>query len=353
MLKVLYITDGGEGGVSSHVRCLAQCLKGRVDALVCITYRTIALKVMLDEDSTPYFCCNCKNGHDIRLVFNIRKIIKEFKPDVVHFHDLPLFAALYVKMLRGVRVFSSIHTPSLVHPSLSRKLVNWAVEPCYWLPVSHEHRKNFKMCYPKARGEVFFNPVKISTRDGEWAIRNEGMFVVGMVGRNAEVKDWASYCSVVRIVRMFQMTGRMRFWGVGVSEDESKKFGEDSKVVEWKGWQLNGREWVRKMNLVLLTSKTEEMPTVVLEAFQVGTPVCGFVPEGGMEDILALSNGALKEVFVRERDCAKLAGVVRRLAEDADLRRRVVGDGWQILTNHFDAEKNVQGRLLGLYANTK
>ena len=383
-VRVLYITDGGPGGVSSHVRCLTQCLKGVAEVKVCITYRTTALKEMLEEDGTPYVCCDCKNGHDLRLLFKVRKVIREFKPEVIHFHDIPLLAALYVKMLRRLRglgmlgrlrglgrlrwlgrlrglrrlrglgrlsglrrlrVFSTIHTPSASqHVQFSRAVLNWAVEPCYWLPVSGPNWNNFKTRYPKAKGEVFFNPVKIGvagsrsrTADGEKS------FVVGMVGRNAEVKDWPSFCAVA------QRCERMKFVGVGVSEDEAKAFGEDAKFVEWKGLQPNGREWIGRMDLLLLTSFTEEMPTVILEAFQVGTPVCGFIPRGGMSDILALSNGALKEVFIEERDPQKLAEIVQRLTNDADLRRRVIEDGWQILTQHFDAEKNCRGRLMELY----
>ena len=351
-MRILYITDGGPGGISSHVRCLTQCLKGVAEVMVCITYRTTALKEMLEDDGTPYVCCNCRNGHDLRLLFKVRKVIREFRPEVVHFHDIPLFAALYAKFFcRGVRVFSTIHTPSVSrHVQFSRAVVNWAAEPCYWLPVSGENWKNFKTCYPKARGEVFFNPVKIGVVGRCSRTAEDGKsFVVGMVGRNADQKDWPSFCAVAQRCEKCERCERIKFVGVGVSEDEAKEFGEGAKRVEWKGEQPNGREWIGKMDLFVLTSRHEEMPTVVLEAFQVGTPICGFIPRGGMYDILALSNGALKEVFIEERDPQKLAGIVRRLAEDVELRRRVAEDGWQILTQHFDAEKNVKGRLMEIY----
>ena len=353
-MRVLYITDGGPGGVSSHVRCLTQCLKGVAEVMVCITQRTDALRKMLEEDGTPYYLCNCKSGHDLRLFFEMRRVVKAFRPDVIHLHDYRLFGALYLRWFTKIPRICSIHLPSNPKPRYSRRVVNWAVQPCYWLPVSRNNWERFRSYHPGVRGEVFFNPVRIGRgRElekvvgvGEW---KGATFTVGMVGRNAVVKDWPSFCAVAQRCEKCERCERMKFVGVGVSEDEAKEFGEGAKRVEWKGLQPNGREWISKMDLLLLTSFSEEMPTVVLEAFQVGTPICGFIPRGGMHDILALSNGALKEVFIEERDPQKLAGIVRRLAEDSELRRRVAEDGWQILTRHFDAEKNCRGQLMEIY----
>ena len=170
------------------------------------------------------------------------------------------------------------------------------------------------------------------------------MKVIGMVGRSDPAKGWQSYAEVAGSIKEVEACG------VGVDKTEAlEKFGSAAEVVDWKGIQPNGREWIRKMNLFVLTSKHEEMPTVVLECFAERTPICGFIPEGGMSEILSYSNGALKEVFIAKRDCEKLAAIVERLLKDEALRRRVVEDGWQILTNHFDAERNCRGQLMDVY----
>lgn len=340
MMRVLYISDRWKGGIVSHVKCLTECLSPEVERFV--------IGFGGDEGFAG------RSGHDWREWFQIRRVIKAFEPDVIHFHTNPLFMELYVKLFFHGRVVCSIHTPSVRRrPEFSRRLVNWAAEPCYWLPVSCENWRNFKACYPRACGEVFFNPIRIGIRDrglGTPTIRQSNNFIVGMVGRNAVVKDWPSFCKVAETVKRGGLT-EIVFWGVGVSEGESKSFGVEAERVEWKGLQPNGQEWIGKMDLLLLTSESEEMPTVVLEAFLSGTPVCGFMPRGGMSDILSLSSGALREVFIQERDCERLAKIVARIRGDADLRKRVVEDGWQILVNHFDAEKNVRGRLMDIYRN--
>lgn len=170
------------------------------------------------------------------------------------------------------------------------------------------------------------------------------MKVIGMVGRSDPAKGWQAYAEVAGSSK------EVEAWGIGVNKDEAlEKFGSAAELVDWKGVQPNGREWIRKMDLFVLTSKHEEMPTVVLECFAEKTPICGYIPEGGMSEILSFSSGALREVFIAERSCQKLAEIVKRLLVDEELRKRVVEDGWQILTNHFDAERNCRGQLMDIY----
>lgn len=150
-----------------------------------------------------------------------------------------------------------------------------------------------------------------------------------MVGRNAAQKDWPAFHAVVDRVKADRA---VEIWNLGETSfcpDANRK--------------------IREMDLFIMTSKHEELPTTVLECFLARTPICGFIPLGGMQDILELSQGPLREVFIEERDPDRLAEIVRRILDDADLRQRLVADGWQILCNHFDAEKNVKGRLMDIY----
>ena len=157
-MKVLYISDRRGGGIVSHVKCLTDCLPLGVESYV--------IGVGGDEEFAG------KSGHSIREWFQIRRVIKTFKPDVVHFNTIPLFMALYVKLFWRGGVVCSIHTPSNPRPRFSRRLVNWAVQPCYWLPVSDANWKRFKAYHPGVQGEVFYNPVRIGIRDQGSAIRD-------------------------------------------------------------------------------------------------------------------------------------------------------------------------------------
>ena len=332
-MKVLYISDRRMGGIVNHVKCLTECLPPEVERYVIGEYG--------DEPFAG------KSGHSIREWFQIRRVIKRFRPDVIHFNTIPLFMALYVKLFWKGGVVCSIHTPSNPKPRFSRRLVNWAVQPCYWLPVSDANWKRFKAYHPGVKGEVFYNPIKIARSDwvfgrrdqgkegesNDQAIKQSNNFIVGMVGRNADVKDWPSFHRVEDKVK-----------GRGEGEQWSVEFLNAGEKEE-----CDGRAAIAKMDLFVMTSKSEELPTTVLECFMLGTPICGFIPVGGTSDILGFSKGPVRAAFISERDCDKLADIVMDLLSHPEKRQALVEDGRQILENHFDAEKNVRGQLMEIY----
>lgn len=340
-MRILYIGDRQMGGIRRHVQCLCAALPKEV------------LAYAIGEDE-PFAGTS---GHDVREWRQIRRVVREFRPNVIHFHIANFLMALYVRLFvpRTVKIFCTWHTPTTGSPSFGQRVfLRLLGSRCTFLPVSTPTAEGFRHWLPKAKVEVVYNPVRIEAvkekGEGEW--RNDSPFVVGMVGRAADQKDWPSFCSVAdkleRRVGVGERRDKVRFWGVGVGEDESKSFGPSAEKVEWKGLQPNGREWIGKMDLFVMTSKHEELPTTLLECFAERTPVCGFLPCGGVSEILSFSNGSLREVFLSERNPARLVAVVQRLADDANARRRLVEDGWQIVTRHFDVAVVIR-RLLALY----
>ena len=367
-MRVLYIGDRGAGGIANHVNCLAGCLPDGVERY--------SINVGGDEEFAG------KSGHDLREWFQIRRVMKTFKPDVVHFHTCCILMALYMRLISlKVRKFESLkvnsqtlkpsnfrtfkllcswHTPTRGKMSWKLRIFFWLLgKDCTFLPVSTPTWEGLKRWLPYARGEVFFNPIRLEGLkvrkfeslkvDGTLKPSNPQTFIVGMVGRNAEVKDWPAFCAVAQLIKMDAPNSDLcDFIGVGVAEGEAKGFGDGAKFVEWKGLQPNGREWIGKMDLFVMTSKSEEMPTVVLECFLEGTPICGFMPKGGICEILQFSKGPVRDAFIVERNCDKLSEIVMDLLAHPEKRQALIEDGWQIV-QHFDAEKNVKGQLMRVY----
>lgn len=328
--------DWGPGGILNHTRCLLRELRA-----------CEGVEVYCIGEDEPY-AGGKYQGHDIRKLFQLRRVIKRFKPDVVHVQKFCLVNFLYLKFFTRITRIVSLHMPYGGLRGFKGHVLKWLMSPCYFLPVSNATWKSFQSLFPSSQGEVFFNPICVGdvgvlTGEASGLWKNCNVPVVGMLGRNAEAKDWPMLVALAMRLR------NVETWGVGVAKEVAQGFGEGAQYVKWKGRQSDGRGWIRKLDLFVLTSKHEEMPTVVLECFAERTPICGFIPTGGMKEILAYSNGALREVFIENRDCGKLAEVVTRVLNDADLRRRLVEDGWQIVTQHFAAEKIVPEQLVPIY----
>ena len=339
-MKVLMLGEWGHGGIQSHVRCLLKVLKSiQADS------RDFSVYCIGEDESYV----GAKNGHDIRKFFQIRKVMKNFKPDVVHIQKFSFMMCVYLKFFtRCPRIFS-IHTPSRGKENFKTKIQHWLLSPCYYLPVSIQTWKGFCLYHPNARGEVFYNPLNINLRvrdlKSNCITRSP---IVGLVGRYAEEKDWLSFAKVTSIIS--QQMDSVEFWGIGVTKEEARvKLGELASHIDWKGFQKNGREWIGMMDIFILTSIREELPTVVLEAFAERTAICGFIPEGGMEEILSHSTGPLKEVFIKERNISRLVEIVQELIHNESKRCAVIEDGWQIVTKFFDADKNCRSDLIDIY----
>ena len=571
MLRVLYVINTGLlGGLQAHVKCLMQSLADVAETAVVINTEIDPKVVSLFEDAgLKLYRLRGTSGHDWRVVGRFKKVLEDFKPDVVHAHGLPFLVAVWMWWQRlvsattrgrvgyGVPVIHSLHTLPQKPKGIGR--LEWFVLDRlvdYYLPVSTFTRENFTKYHPRARGEVFFNPLRLS----DFPPRNRAIeqseqsnnFTVGMVGRNADVKDWPSFHKVEEIVKeklwagvggerstaqfvnlepgdtfdrieqylrqRISETFENRTLGISASigskrnanelakhlaageSPEAHKFAAknigalfergvvgfshlDKKALPTQRWitrfvrvvssfdfagerflatltlkaessdgrlyaveaveikqdvklrstprgamskdlnsapilnltsQLrkriayyvgdvnrthpaflgrsepfsiarvadmisektigahpplfasvssprlsflnagekevcNGREAIDKMDLFVMTSKHEQLPTTVLECFAIGTPICGFIPVGGTTDILGFSKGPVREAFIAERSCEKLADIVLDLMAHPEKRQALAEDGRQILENHFDAEKNCCGRLMEIY----
>lgn len=326
-MRILYLMDRGiMGGLQRHTQCLADCLKNEHEVVVCVygcggpvveSMRATGLDVRVLEG---------KSGHDFGALPKFVKLLKTFRPDVIHAHMLGFLPLVYLALCaRKIPLVLSHHTapgPEGLLTRLFRRRID------YHLAVSQVTLELLKQCNPLAKGEVFYNPVQIwNDRSGSSKTRSRS---VGMVGRAADVKDWPSFHRVEALVKASDPN--IEFWNLGETENCP-----------------NGRERIGEMGVMLMTSYSEQMPTVVLEAFAERTPVCGFIPAGGLPEILAYSSGPLREVFIPDRDPEKLAEIVRRILADDGLRQALVEDGWKIVTEHFDAERLCRGQLVNIY----
>lgn len=325
-MRILYLIDRGiMGGLQRHTQCLAECLKDEHEVVVCVYGCGGPVVDSMRAAGLDVRVLGGKSGHDLVALPKFARLLKTFRPDVIHAHMLGFLPLVYLALFaRKIPLVLSHHTAPGPE-GLATRLFRWRID--YHLAVSQATLELLKKYNPQVRGEVFYNPVRVARTE-----RVEKVRAVGMVGRGAKVKDWPSFHRVEALVR--DIDPGVEFWNLGEKENCP-----------------NGREMIGKMNLMLMTSFSEQMPTVVLEAFAERTPVCGFIPQGGMAEILTYSSGPLREVFIADRDCEKLAGIVRRILADEKLRQDLIEDGWRIVTEYFDAERLCRGRLAGIYRN--
>ena len=150
-MRILYISDRQDGGILKHVRCLRECLPPEVE--------TFEIGKSGNEEFAG------RDGHDIKEVWQICRVIKTFKPDIVHFHIPALMMAMYVRLFTKLPIIRSWHTPTVGKEGLKDKIMRWLLgSRCYYLPVSGATWDGLKRWAPRISGEVFYNPLKIGNR---------------------------------------------------------------------------------------------------------------------------------------------------------------------------------------------
>ncbi len=360
-MRVLYLINAGiMGGRERHVMTLVKSLPKEIEFCVCAVSAGEATDKMF-ADGLNVRVLGGRNGHDLRILRRFVSLLKEFKPDIVHTHSVALLPYFVLNFFPRIALVQSIHGPSLSgaewearRRSLAWKVKGWLAgllqrRPDYCLPVSQSTWNEFKAVYPWARGEVFYNALNLDALPKTNEERKRaGTKIVGMVGRMADQKDWPSFVKIARQVR--DIMPDVEFWGVGASEKWARtNITGDIGGVKWFGTRQDARELIAKMEIFIMTSKHEQLPTTMLEAFALKVPVVGFLPEGGTAEVLALSRDGEAALMVKDRDCAKVADLVVQVLSDASLRDRMVQAGCRIVTEHFDMKKLCATQLLGVY----
>jgi glycosyltransferase involved in cell wall biosynthesis len=97
---------------------------------------------------------------------------------------------------------------------------------------------------------------------------------------------------------------------------------------------------LRAADALALSSRTEALPTVVLEAMATGLPVIA-TRVGGVPEIVEAERSA---VVVPPDDESALRGAIERVMESADLRRALGARGREIVETRFDLERMCRER---------
>lgn len=104
-----------------------------------------------------------------------------------------------------------------------------------------------------------------------------------------------------------------------------------SRRVLLPGYQENMADWLGALDALVLSSRTEGTPMVLLEAMQIGTPIAAFAV-GGIPDVLTHEQSAL---LSPAEDLPHLTHQTERLLNDAPLRLRLVERARQVQQERF------------------
>lgn len=153
-----------------------------------------------------------------------------------------------------------------------------------------------------------------------------GTRLIGNLSALADHKDYPTWIRTAR--RLSDENPALRFVIAGTGPDEEAirelvRKSDLENTVFMLGFRADVVSVMQSLDVFLITSKTEGLGTIVLEALAAGVPVVATRAGGIPEMIIDGETGLLATVG----DDAALSQCVLRIFTDADLRARLVSEG--------------------------
>ena len=286
---------------------------------------------------------------DLRSLWEIRKIIKRFQPQIIHTHTakagtLGRVAALTIGIpFLSVRKFRLVHTfHGHVFHSYFNSLKTFAfiqieriLAGCSDKIIVLSKKQKNDICYrykiadeKKVRiislGLDLAKFGEINIRRNKSAQKNVNRsssrpLRVGLVGRLTPVKNPFMLLQAARCLKDMGKIDCFRFEVVGDGELKDRLIAAAEKLgvrdsVIFRGWQKNMSSVYLKLDAVALTSKNEGTPGAIIEAMASSRPVIASAV-GGVPDLIGNIIEEKSDGFqIAERGLSVESGDVRALA---------------------------------------
>jgi glycosyltransferase involved in cell wall biosynthesis len=319
--------------------------------------------------------------YDIIAYFRIKKIIKEYKPDIVHTHAsksgaIGRLAARSCKVPLIVHTFHGHVFHSYFSPFMSALIVRFerffARRTDAIIAISDSQKQELTAVYKIAPPEkVFTVPLGFNLDkycvdqdkkkiifQNKYGFENDEV-IVGIIGRLVPVKNHEMFLEMAAIVKSTTQKN-VRFAIIGDGESRAgieKKAGElglsysyfitnpkEKTDVLVTSWETEIDQALAGLDIVVLTSQNEGTPVSLIEAQSAYIPVVS-TNVGGVEDIVIHGEtGFITEV----NEVQLFAEYVVQLIEDKSLRDKMGKSGYDNVVKRY-SKKRLINDMRNLY----
>lgn len=281
----------------------------------------------------------------------VRRIIKEYKPDVIHAHDM---RASFIGAVAGknIPLICHIHNNSFASRGISLKSLAFIYAACkakkiFWVSDSAFLGYLFHDLFKK-KSDVIYNIINMDLIYQKMREDNNSYnYDVVFLGRLSEPKNPIRLMNVFK--RMTEIKSDIKIVVIGTGELESLTLEEAERLnikknVTFLGFQSNPYKILHDSKVMVMTSLWEGTPMCVLEALGLGVPIIG-TPVDGLKTIIKDGyNGYLSdddETIAKE--CVELVC--------NDDKRNKLSKNCAIVSNKWNNKCIYKNRILKGYIN--
>lgn len=177
--------------------------------------------------------------------------------------------------------------------------------------------------------------------------RKADVVTIGNLGRMVYQKGQDLLIDVANELNRRGVDFRVKIGGIGVMKEKLEEMVNDYGLqdkVEFCGFITNAYEFLSNIDIFALTSRGEGFGNVLAEAMAVKKPLISFDCSSAPEVVCDGVNGLL----VKYADISAYADAIESLINDEGKRKRYGENGYSIVRENFEFEKNVD-KLLALF----
>lgn len=293
---------------------------------------------------------------DLKAIKTVRKLIKEYTPDIVYAHSSKAGAVARVADigLKNYCVYNPHGWAFNMRCSTKKKAIYTVIEKvaapfCDKIICISDAEKQSaldkKICR-EDKLQVIFNGVDIDDYENGThdAVKrkdlniSEDAFVVGMVGRMSPQKAPDIFVKMAKRIKDEVPNAHFIIVGNGDQEVDIRKYVEDngfSDSLHITGWVDNPMSYVELFDVACLLSRWEGFGLVLPEYMLAGKPIVASRVDAIPNIIRDGENGLLVEVD----DAVGASKAVLRIHQENGLRARLVAQGVEDVHKNFNAQR--------------
>lgn len=265
----------------------------------------------------------------VRRTIRLSQVLRRERPDrIISFLEGANFPSVAAAKMTGYqdRLYVSVRDDPSRLPAIYRLPLPWIYRiPVGVVAVSRGVKSRLKsMRVPAERVSVIPNPISCTSRgsvERKSVSPLANRFILG-VGRLSLQKGFD------RLLSAFQVLGQpdihLVILGQGTEESALVALAQElgiKKRVHFPGYVADVEIWYRNAECLVLSSRHEGWPNVLMEAMVNGCPVVSFDCKYGPSEIIEHGENGL---LVPEGDVDGLRRAIARILDDGDLRQSLV-----------------------------
>ncbi|RMF48172.1 MAG: glycosyltransferase family 1 protein [Bacteroidetes bacterium] len=248
---------------------------------------------------------------DLRALWHLWRVMRQKRPHIVHTHTakagtLGRLAAWLAGVPVRIHTFHGHSLEGYFSPWRSwvyRQIEAWLARLTHRIVAISERQKQdlverFRIAPPEKVVVIplgfelerldRYDPEKVAALRAAWQGPEEGLLLVGWIGRMVPIKRVDRLLRAFAHVKATGVPARLVLVGDGPERPALEALARTlnlEKALVWAGLQWDMASVLRALDAVVLTSDNEGTPVTLIEALACGVPVAA-TPVGGVPDLL-------------------------------------------------------------------